>query len=141
MFVSFAIAVFLSSFVAALLVALLAAILFTLLMVGMALLVVLPTVFMTTFAASFIYLWGLGAYFIFAWFSGSGSAGTKGSTVSNSVHSWTGGRFGSPADEVHKKELGANPASEGTNMTDGRSAGDSKKGVNGSHSVGIGSVD
>jgi hypothetical protein len=45
------------------------ALLFTVFCVGLALLVLLPTLFMTTFAACFIFLWGLGAYYIVKWFN------------------------------------------------------------------------
>lgn len=45
------------------------ALLFTVFCVGVALLVLLPTLFMTTFAACFIFLWGLGAYYIVKWFN------------------------------------------------------------------------
>jgi hypothetical protein len=45
------------------------ALFFTVFCVGVALLVLLPTLFMTTFAACFIFLWGLGAYFIVKWFN------------------------------------------------------------------------
>jgi hypothetical protein len=45
------------------------ALLFTVFCVGVALLILLPTLFMTTFAACFIFLWGLGAYYIVKWFN------------------------------------------------------------------------
>jgi hypothetical protein len=45
------------------------ALLFTVFCIGLALLVLLPTLFMTTFAACFIFLWGLGAYYIVKWFN------------------------------------------------------------------------
>lgn len=45
------------------------ALLFTVFCVGVALLVLLPTLFITTFAACFIFLWGIGAYYIVKWFN------------------------------------------------------------------------
>jgi hypothetical protein len=55
--------------VAALVVALLGALLFIVFCVGVALIILLPTLFMTTFAAAFIWLWGVGAYYIIKWFN------------------------------------------------------------------------
>ena len=37
--------------------------------VGIGLIILLPTLFVTTFAAAFIWLWGIGAYFIVKWFN------------------------------------------------------------------------
>lgn len=37
--------------------------------VGIGLIILLPTLFVTTFAAAFIWLWGVGAYFILKWFN------------------------------------------------------------------------
>ena len=54
---------------AGILVGLIGALLFTVFCLGFALLVLLPTLFFTTFAASFIFLWGLGAYYIIKWFN------------------------------------------------------------------------
>lgn len=42
---------------------------FTVVCVGIALIILLPTLFITTFAAAFIWLWGVGAYFIVKWFN------------------------------------------------------------------------
>jgi Promethin len=47
----------------------LGAVLFTVFCLGLALIVLLPTLFMTTFAGAFIFLWGLGAYYIVKWFN------------------------------------------------------------------------
>ena len=55
--------------VAALLIGVLGALLFTAFCVGVALLILLPTLFITTFAAAFIWLWGVGAYYILKWFN------------------------------------------------------------------------
>ncbi|KAI9837496.1 MAG: hypothetical protein M1819_007145 [Sarea resinae] len=64
LFVVMTIGVFVFSLVVALVVGVLAALLFTAFCVGVALLVLLPTLFVTTFGAAFIWLWGVGAYYI-----------------------------------------------------------------------------
>jgi energy-coupling factor transporter transmembrane protein EcfT len=93
MFITFTITVFVFSLIAALLIALLVALLFTVFMVGMALLVVLPTVFLTTMAASFIFLWGMGGYYILKWFGEPGGA-ADGEAIGDKLNSLTGGRLG-----------------------------------------------
>jgi hypothetical protein len=45
------------------------ALLFTVFCVGVGLLILLPTLFVTMFAACFIFLWGIGAYYIVKWFN------------------------------------------------------------------------
>lgn len=55
--------------VAGLVIAVLGALLFTVFCVGVALIILLPTLFATTFAAAFIWLWGVGAYYILKWFN------------------------------------------------------------------------
>lgn len=57
------------SLLGALLLGLLGALVFIVLTVGFALLILLPTIFITTFAAAFIWLWGVGAYYIVKWFN------------------------------------------------------------------------
>ena len=54
---------------AALILAVLGAVIFTVVAVGIALIILLPTLFVTTFAGAFIWLWGVGAYFIVKWFN------------------------------------------------------------------------
>lgn len=94
MFAVFTLTVFVFSLVAALLVALLVALLFTAFMVGVALLVMLPTVFLTTMGASFLFLWGLGGYYIMKWFNeGGDSPAPKGSAIGDKLNSLTGGRL------------------------------------------------
>ena len=53
----------------ALIVAVLGAVIFTVVAAGFALLILLPILFITTAAAAFIWLWGLGAYYILKWFN------------------------------------------------------------------------
>lgn len=57
------------SLIGALLIGLLGALIFIVVVVGFALLILLPVLFVTTFAAAFIWLWGVGAYFILKWFN------------------------------------------------------------------------
>lgn len=57
------------SIIAALILAVLAAVVFSVVCVGFALIILLPTLFITTAAASFIWLWGVGAYYILKWFN------------------------------------------------------------------------
>ena len=61
--------VFVFALVAALLIGVLGALLFTAFCVGIALLVLLPTLFITTFGATFVWLWGVGAYYLIKWFN------------------------------------------------------------------------
>ena len=63
------IGVFVFALVAALVVGVLGALLFTAFCVGVALLVLLPVLFITTFAGAFIWLWGVGTYYILKWFN------------------------------------------------------------------------
>lgn len=69
LFVVMTITVFVFALVAALLIGVLGALLFTAFCVGIALLVLLPTLFITTFAGAFIFLWGVGAYYLVKWFN------------------------------------------------------------------------
>lgn len=57
------------SLLGALLLGLLGALVVIVITVGFALLILLPTIFITTFAAAFIWLWGVGAYYIVKWFN------------------------------------------------------------------------
>jgi len=57
------------SLLAALLIGLIGALVFIVFAVGVALVILLPTLFITTFAAAFIWLWGMGAYYILKWFN------------------------------------------------------------------------
>jgi len=93
MFILFTITVFVFSLIVSLLVGLLAALLFTVFMVGMALLVILPTVFFITMAATFIFLWGLGGYYIVKWFNEDPKNAPKGTAIGDKLNSLTGGRM------------------------------------------------
>ncbi|KAL9596623.1 MAG: hypothetical protein Q9219_005660 [cf. Caloplaca sp. 3 TL-2023] len=69
LFIIMTITIVIFSIVAALILAVLAAVIFSVVCVGFALIILLPTLFITTAAASFIWLWGLGAYYILKWFN------------------------------------------------------------------------
>ncbi|KAL8987783.1 MAG: hypothetical protein Q9169_008652, partial [Polycauliona sp. 2 TL-2023] len=69
LFIIMTITVVVFSIIVALILALLAAVLFSVACVGFALVILLPTLFITTAAASFIWLWGMGAYYILKWFN------------------------------------------------------------------------
>ncbi|ORY16186.1 hypothetical protein BCR34DRAFT_139375 [Clohesyomyces aquaticus] len=104
LFIAFSITVFLFSVIVALILGLLAAILFTVFMVGVALLVVLPTVFMTTFAASFLFLWGLGGYYLLKWFNEGDAPAPEGTAIGDKLNSLTGGRMGWLVNGARKKQ-------------------------------------
>ncbi|KAJ9661736.1 hypothetical protein H2201_006407 [Coniosporium apollinis] len=104
-FFLFTLTVFVFSLVAALLVGVLAALLFTAFMVGVALLVVLPTVFITTLGASFLFLWGLGGYYILKWLNGDSAPAGEGEAIGDKINNLTGGRLDflmGPAREMVK---------------------------------------
>lgn len=61
--------VFIFALLAGILVGVLGALLFIVAAVGFALIILLPVLFFTTGAAVFIWLWGMGAYFIVKWFN------------------------------------------------------------------------
>jgi len=92
MFIVFSITVFVFSLVAALLIAVLVALLFTVFCIGVALLIVLPTVFITTMGATFLFLWGLGGYYILKWFN-STSPAKPGKAIGDKFNMITGGRL------------------------------------------------
>lgn len=61
--------VFIFALLAGILVGVIGALLFVVVALGFALIILLPTLFFTTGAAVFIWLWGVGAYFIVKWFN------------------------------------------------------------------------
>lgn len=63
------ITVFVFALLAGVLVGVLGALLFVVVAVGFALIILLPTLFFTTGAAVFIWLWGVGIYYIVKWFN------------------------------------------------------------------------
>lgn len=107
MFIVFTITVFVFSLVAALLIGILVALGFTVLMVGTALLVVLPTVFLTTMAATFIFLWGLGGYYLLKYFNKGESPAAPGAAIGDKINSLTGGRMSFLMDTARGNEAKA----------------------------------
>jgi len=94
LFALFSLSVFLFALIVGLVVGLLAAVAFTLFMVGTALVVVLPTVFFTTMAATFLFLWGLGGYYILRWANNDGETeADKGPSIGDRLNNFTGGRL------------------------------------------------
>ncbi|KAL8948056.1 MAG: hypothetical protein Q9222_005723 [Ikaeria aurantiellina] len=69
LFVIMTITVVVFSIIAALILAVLAAVVFSVVCVGFALVILLPTLFITTAAATFIWLWGVGSYYLLKWFN------------------------------------------------------------------------
>lgn len=98
LFILFSIVVFITALVIALVVALLAAVIFTLFCVGVALIVVFPAILFTTGAACFLFLWGLGGYYILKWANGAESKEgsqqpAEGSSIGDSLNRLTGGKL------------------------------------------------
>ncbi|KAL8816885.1 MAG: hypothetical protein Q9191_008250 [Dirinaria sp. TL-2023a] len=69
LFLILTITVFIFALLAAVIIGVLGAVLFSVVCVGIGLIILLPTLFVTTFAAAFIWLWGVGAYYIVKWFN------------------------------------------------------------------------
>lgn len=69
LFAFMSVTVFIFALLAGILVGVLGALLFVVAAVGFALLILLPILFFTTGAAVFIWLWGVGAYYIVKWFN------------------------------------------------------------------------
>lgn len=96
LFILFSLSVFLFALIVGLLVGVLGAVAFTLVAVGTALVVVLPTLFFTTMAATFLFLWGLGGYYILKWANGDDekkSGEEPGPTIGDRLNNFTGGRL------------------------------------------------
>lgn len=114
LFVLFSLTVFIFALVVGLLLGLLGAVAFTLFCVGLALTIVLPTIFFTTMGATFLFLWGLGGYYLLKWANGeggdkSGSQDNSGPTIGDRLNSLTGGRLtgfmNSARSEESKKSM------------------------------------
>ncbi|KAK8169948.1 hypothetical protein IWX90DRAFT_465602 [Phyllosticta citrichinensis] len=104
MFGVFTVTVFVFSLIVALLVGVLVALLFTAFMVGVALLVVLPTTFITTLGASFVFLWGLGGYYLVKWFNQSDGPAPDGSAIGDKLNNLTGGRMSFLMDGIRGQD-------------------------------------
>ncbi|RMY43133.1 hypothetical protein D0865_11467 [Hortaea werneckii] len=99
LFILFTLTVAIFSLVVGLILGLLAAVLFTLFCVGIALTIVLPTVFFTTMAACFLFLWGLGGYYILSWGNSAGGSeqgdgkAPEGQAIGDKLNNLVGGRL------------------------------------------------
>ncbi|KAF1811926.1 hypothetical protein P152DRAFT_398295 [Eremomyces bilateralis CBS 781.70] len=93
LFAVFTLSVFVFTLIFALLVAVLVALLFTAFMLVVALVFILPTVFITTMGASFLFLWGLGGYYIFKWFNEGASPAPLGAALGDKLNTLMGGRL------------------------------------------------
>jgi hypothetical protein len=94
LFVLFTLVVAIFSILVGLILGLLAAVLFIVFAVGVALAFVLPAVLFTTTAACFLFLWGLGGYYILRWANGGDKPAEKGQkAVGDYVNDVTGGRL------------------------------------------------
>ena len=69
LFIALTIGVGVFALLAGLIIGIVGALLFIVVCAGIGLLILLPTLFVTTFAAAFIWLWGVGAYYIIKWFN------------------------------------------------------------------------
>lgn len=145
LFILFTLTVFVFSLVAALVVGLLAALVFTVFMVGVALIIVFPAVFFTSLVACFLFLWGLGGYYIFKWFNKGDTPAAPGSALGDKLNQMTGGKLNfmmSNAREGEKKREtdpshGTAPPSENdfkNSMNPNAAAQNIQKGMNGAAS-------
>jgi hypothetical protein len=123
LFVVFTMTVFIVSLLAALIIALIAALLFTVFMLLVALFVVLPTIFMTTMAATFIFVWGLGGYYLIKWFNEGKTPAEAGGAVGDVLNSVTGGRLTWMVDSLRGPAVGPG---KGVNETVEQLKGDGK---------------
>jgi len=94
LFIAFTLTVFIFALIASLLIAVLVAVVFTVGAVLFALVILLPTIFFTTFAASFLFLWGLGGYYILQWANKGEFPAPEGKAIGDKINGWTGGRLG-----------------------------------------------
>jgi len=128
LFITFCITAFLFSLIAALLIGVVVALLFTVFMIGVALVVVLPTIFLTTFGATFLFLCGIGGYYVLKWVNGGESPAAEGTAMGDKLNSLTGGRMKWLTDGINKKQENADGGAKESPATSGNEKGD----VNGS---------
>ncbi|KAK5111239.1 hypothetical protein LTR62_005267 [Meristemomyces frigidus] len=94
LFILFTIVVAVFSLLVGLVLGLLGAVVFILFAVGVALCFVLPTIFFTTAAACFLFLWGLGGYYVLKWLQGDGKSGDgDGPAIGDRLNNLTGGKL------------------------------------------------
>lgn len=105
-FVIFTITVAVFSLIAALLIGLLIAVLFIAAAIGFALIILLPVVFFTTFAASFLWLWGVGAYYLLKWLNQKEIPGINVPFVSGAMDSFNEYTRGEQEHEAPTNDIG-----------------------------------
>jgi Promethin len=119
LFVLMSITVLIFALLAGIIVGVLGAVLFTVVCLGLALIILLPTLFMTTFAGVFIFLWGLGAYYIVKWFNKKDIPGIH-TSAKDGIQGQAGlsnlpalnGNLALPGQEKPKKESNAHTNSD-----------------------------
>lgn len=107
LFILFTLVVAIFALLVGLILGLLGAVFFILFAVGTALLFVLPTIFFTTFAACFLFLWGLGGYYILKWANGGdgeGKEGEGGKAIGDRLNELSGGRLTGFMDAAKKEQ-------------------------------------
>lgn len=127
------------SLIGALLIGLLGALIFIVVVVGFALLILLPVLFITTFAAAFIWLWGVGAYYILKWFNKKeipgihtslpGGMSLEGLASKGGQIEDTGDQTNGDAKHVSSKERSKGSSGEKENGTPRDGSGEKKKNV------------
>lgn len=108
LFVLFTITVLIFSLIVGLVLGLLAAVVFTLFCVGVALTIVLPFIFFTTMTACFLFLWGLGGYYILKWANNRGDTAEEkpllsSGSIGDSINNLTGGKLSGFMDSAKKE--------------------------------------
>lgn len=108
LFILFTLTVLIFSLLVGIILGLLAAVLFTLFCVGVALTIVLPFIFFTTATACFLFLWGLGGYYILKWANNRGDVADEkpllgSGSVGDSLNNLTGGRLTGFLNDAKKK--------------------------------------
>jgi hypothetical protein len=100
LFILFSLSIATFAFIVGVLIGLGAAALFSLFCIGTALALLFPVIFFTTMAACFLFLWGLGGYYLLKWLNGSsypdgGEAKPllSSGSIGDSLNSLTGGRL------------------------------------------------
>jgi hypothetical protein len=100
LFILFSLTVAVFALIVGLILGLVAAVVFTLFCVGTALAFVFPLIFFTTMTACFLFLWGLGGYYLLKWLNGSSSGEGEeakpllsSGSIGDSLNSLTGGKL------------------------------------------------